>query len=121
MRTEVQTLIAALTTERDSIDRAITALRAMSDAPPTVRATTRTRQWLPVSIKREIVQRMLAAKATGERGAVALEARQCAQDFGCRANTVRQNWMHWHVGDGLDPMAPATHVDYSAELVGSAS
>lgn len=41
MRNDVRTLIASLTTERDSIDRAITALQAMNGSAVPVKTTPR--------------------------------------------------------------------------------
>ena len=107
MRNDVKTLITALTTERNSLDRAITALKAMTDAQESVTApvTThggarrqprgRARQYLSLETWRGIGQRMLLASMSNQRGAMQRVAGECALEYGCRPRTIAQQWRAW--------------------------
>jgi hypothetical protein len=108
--TDVKTLIAALTTERDAIDRAISGLQQMSEIrsgqaqatpkPKTRRRAAQPRIRLSDESKAQIVTRMAAAKH-GEHRTL---ARALAQEFGARDVTIYTGWQEWEkrIGNGAE-------------------
>lgn len=96
MRTEVKTLIAALTTERNSIDRAIAALKNMSDGAEPTPAVKRTREpkrrvFLPDEAKAAIAQQM----ADAQPGTLAVVAKRMSREYGAPYNTIYTRWQMW--------------------------
>lgn len=108
--TDVKVLIAALTTERNAIDRAITGLKAMSEmratpsasAPKVKTARTRapkTRMRFSEDTKAEIVARMAVASNQS------VTARILAHQFGVSFNTIQSGWKRWQkqLNNGAQP------------------
>lgn len=97
MRNDVKTLIGALTTERNSIDRAIQALSAMSEpkaeAKPLARVgarKARRRIRMTDELKVAIAVRMNAAN-----GSLANAARELADEYGANFSTIYTSWQRW--------------------------
>lgn len=113
MRTDVKTLIAALTTERDSIDRAISGLKALSPAaqadatPNAVKHTRRTRMRISDETKREIVAAMITSTNKAQT------ARKWAKVTGAQVSTIAMCWNTWRrslLGNApAEIMDPATN------------
>lgn len=95
MRTDVQTLIAALTTERNSIDRAIASLKQMSDSgePKTKASAPRPRkqrrQTILPEAKAEIVTRMEGSNNKF------FTAKTLGHEYGLKAQTIYTSWNKW--------------------------
>lgn len=116
MRNDVKTLIDALTTERNAIDRAIAGLKNMSDmkteapAPAAKRTKTRrTRTFLSDETKQQIVAAMRGAEYGNLRSA----ANRCAREFGGSPNTIYLGWQRWSrvTNRAADIIEPATATD----------
>lgn len=126
MKTDVKALIAALTTERNSIDRAITHLRALSPEPAQAipvaprnagvvrRARRKTRTHLSAETKRAIVLRMQGASN------LAREAKACAREFGGSALTIYTGWKAWERAYGLNGNVAEPMPHAEPELVAGA-
>ena len=100
MKTDVQLLITALTTERNSLDKAISALRAISPEKPAPVAQKvarrRTRTFLSPELKQAIVARMQQASHGDMRRAAASAARE----FGSTPGHIYLKWHTWE-RDGI--------------------
>ena len=98
MRTDVKSLISALTTERDSLDRAIASLRAISNgAEPEkvapvrrVKARPRRSDRIPDDVRAEVVAQM---RQSG--GSMISAARRVSRQFGLHPMTVYSGWKVW--------------------------
>lgn len=97
---EVQTLIAALTSERNAIDRAISGLKQMSEirngstetqAPKRRAKEVKHRVFLDESAKRVIADQMASAPR-GKGGEI---AQRLSEEYGAPANTIYSNWRVW--------------------------
>lgn len=105
MRTDVKALIAALTSERNAIDRAIGSLRGISPepepaprvaAPKTVRKVRkRPRAGFAIAPEKRahIVSVMAAAKATG--APMLRTARELSRTTGVAFATIATGWTRW--------------------------
>lgn len=111
MRNDVQTLIAALTTDRDSLTRAIESLQQISSLVETTPTPDRHRApmkkakrlvYLAAPIKAAIIARMALATNQSET------ARELSQEYGTRVNTIMSNWKKWrHAAAASDNGAQA--------------
>lgn len=100
MKTDVQTLIAALTTERNSLDRAISALQAIAPeksaapiAPVVRRRKITARTAISNDVKRAASARMSTASSTG--GNLLNEAKAVARQYAVNYRTVYTSWRTW--------------------------
>lgn len=121
MRNDVKTLIEALTTERNSIDRAIGALMKMSDmkteapAPVVKRTKTRhTRTPLTLDQKADIANAM--SQCAPGRGQLFAAAKVLARRHGCSPATIYTGWKKW-VGFEA-PVVDAASPEANGNLVG---
>lgn len=121
MRNDIKTLIATLTTERNSIDRAITALKGMSDArepePMDSEKRPKARRFLTDDDKREIIAQMRLN--VGHRtGLVARLARQ----YRVPATTLQTGWKKWDAalnnGHASTTTGPVSYAGQSVTPVG---
>lgn len=101
MKTEVKTLIAALTTERDSIDRAIAGLKALSpvaqaDTPsiakPAKRVAKHRNKNITEEAKRFAVDAMLSAP---EGESMMRASKRVSRQTGIKALTIYTGWKTW--------------------------
>ena len=123
MKTEVKTLIAALTTERNSIDRAITALKAMSDSGEpkpvaTAKARTRAKEAKPRTFLSDEVKRQIVLRMQGSPNLWAT-ARLCAREFGAVATTVNTSWRVWQQQLGMNGNVAAHIAEPQPEMAGA--
>lgn len=106
MKTDVQTLIAALTTERNSLDRAIVALQAISGNGATAQTAPKStsgpikhrrpaprRKPLSEEAKADIVARLTRAADTF--GGITAMSRVLAREYGANAGSLLTNWRMW--------------------------
>ena len=121
MRTEVKTLIAALTTERNSIDRAIAALKQMSDSgePAPQRVTAPVRRVkrhraspVPMAARRALVDAMSTAEDKWRT------ARRLATEYGLSPRTIRSGWLRWEreVNQGQNGNVATPEPEYAATV-----
>ena len=102
MKTDVQLLITALTTERNSLDKAISALKMITTEKPApvaqkvARPRRRTRTFLSPELKQAIVARMQQASHGDMRRAAASAARE----FGSTPGHIYLKWHTWE-RDGI--------------------
>ncbi len=134
MRSDVKTLIAALTSERNAIDRAITSLKSIGgveEAPRVTapvarvkRATGRSHNrtpW-PLDIKRAVVSRM--QQAYEQREVMAQVAGELSRRFGIPLPTITTNWRTWSITvathDATAAVMPSNgNAEQTPELVGA--
>lgn len=101
--TEVKTLIAALTTERNAIERAIVGLQQMSEirngarpkpAKPSRRARAKAARtkWTD-DVKRACAERMLEVDRQG--GTLSEAARALGREFSVPHLTINTSWRTW--------------------------
>jgi hypothetical protein len=114
---DVQTLIGALTTERDALDRAIVALKAIGRTAQrdamTSRATSHPRPVRDVidsRTKAEVAERMAHATHKSDM------ARKLGTEYGIKPQTIASAWCVWR--RALGPMSrsndPTTPVAFSS-------
>jgi hypothetical protein len=108
--TDVKSLIATLTAERNAIDTAIAGLRQMTDVRNGTRETTSptgARQSRVVAkrplryssaMKRDLAARMRHADDSREN--LSQVARDLALQFGLQASTINTNWRKWEASFG---------------------
>jgi hypothetical protein len=104
MKTDVQTLIAALTTERDALDRAIVALRQIRTGEPPRMAEPSARR--PRHASKRIYSKrihlsdhqkteIVAALKTAPKGQKTEMTRELARRFGIPLSTIQTGWLRW--------------------------
>ena len=101
MPTQIKEVLHVLTTQRDALDRAITALAAVTNGraptgPVQPTATRRRRKTTRVHLnaeeKRACVVGMRLATGFGEKQAA---AERLARQFGASPNTITCSWITW--------------------------
>lgn len=106
MKTDVQTLIAALITERDSLDRAIVALRQIrTGEPPAERVAVkangkahtkriRSVRRIDEATRARAIEGMSLAKTQGAN--LRKAARALGRELGIKPATIVSGWQRWN-------------------------